>query len=455
MSRRLLLRLLASAPAADHVADAELLHRFAASADAAAFELLVRRHADAVWATCRRMLGSDADAEDAFQATFLALIRKAKSIRTPSAGGWLHQVAVNAALKLRERAGRVPSVEPQQLDATPAAPSESPDADLAVAVHEELARLPDRERLPVVLCDLEGLSHGDAAKALGWPVGTVSGRLSRARAKLRDRLERRGLAPASVLVPVLTAPPHLVSGSLSLITGAVPPAIVFLTEGALAMLKTNTWTWGVVAVACAGLVGTGAAVGLTRPGGNQQQSAVVASAPVPARDKAADAKWVGNAPPSAFPDLGVPEPAADDPNAREKYMTGFEKKCPRLTGTITVTVEATDDTLRKLLKARLHQGVLELEKLKQRTDTAGPALDDSTRAFNCIADMQATAVELWAKQPKELTPWLEELLIAAKVFERYARLRVEVGALAPHDLSLATRHRLKLEAELWKVRNAK
>src|SRR5262245_53653193 len=137
---RLLFRLLAAAPPlGDHVPDGELLHRFRTSNDSAAFELIVRRHADAVWAACRRMLNCDADAEDAFQATFLALIRKAKSIRTLCVGGWLHRVAVNAARKLRERAGRVSSAEPDQLAAVPALASEEPDTELAAAVHEELS----------------------------------------------------------------------------------------------------------------------------------------------------------------------------------------------------------------------------------------------------------------------------------------------------------------------------
>src|SRR6266403_793132 len=100
MPRRFFFRLLAAAtPAADHVPDAELLRRFAHNRDSAAFELLVRRHADAVWTACRRVLKCEADAEDAFQATFLVLLRKADSIRGACIGGWLHRVAVNAALK--------------------------------------------------------------------------------------------------------------------------------------------------------------------------------------------------------------------------------------------------------------------------------------------------------------------------------------------------------------------
>src|SRR5688572_24875819 len=111
MPRRLLFRLLSAAgPAGDHVADAELLRRYSSARDVAAFELLVRRHADAVWSACRRIL-PETDAQDAFQATFLVLARKAGSVRGSCVGGWLHRVAVNAALKLRAGGRRHPTAE--------------------------------------------------------------------------------------------------------------------------------------------------------------------------------------------------------------------------------------------------------------------------------------------------------------------------------------------------------
>src|SRR5688500_11045497 len=135
-----LLRFLRAAPA-DGAADARLLRRYADTRDEAAFELLVRRHADLVWGACRGVLRREADAEDAFQATFLALARKAGSVRGASAAGWLHRVAVHAALKLRARAARD---APAGLPDVPA--PAGPDPDLVSAVHEELAGLGDRYR---------------------------------------------------------------------------------------------------------------------------------------------------------------------------------------------------------------------------------------------------------------------------------------------------------------------
>src|SRR5262245_16718921 len=204
MARRFFFRLLSAAtPAGDHVPDAELLRRFSHSRDSAAFELLVRRHADAVWAAALRVLRNEADAEDAFQAAFLVLARKAGSVRGECVGGWLYRVAVNSALKLRAvRAGSVSDgsgLERRDPSLTLPARTALESAETAAVVHQELSRLPDRYRLPVVLCDLEGHTHAEAAKVLGWPVGSVSGRLSRAHTLLRDRLTRRGLAPAAVL----------------------------------------------------------------------------------------------------------------------------------------------------------------------------------------------------------------------------------------------------------------
>ena len=458
MSRRLLLRLLFAAPPTDHVSDAELLRRFVASNDSAAFELIVRRHANAVWAACRRVLNSDADAEDAFQATFLALLRKARDIRTPSTGGWLHRVAVNAALKLRERNARTSTTEPNQLDAIPAPNAEPPDNELAAAVHEELAQLSERERLPVVLCDLEGLSHADAATALGWPVGTVSGRLSRARAKLRERLERRGLTPSGAVLPVVAAPPHLIPNAVSLTTSAAPPAIVSLAEGVLAMTTSTTWKWVAAAVVCVGALGAGGVLAFgpgNQPGPRDAPALRLAAenpAP-PEKGKPVEGDWIPkpgadgtSAVPSAFPELTLSEfpPTDEGRKSREEQLA---KRCPRLTGKTAVTVAPTDDALRKVLKARLHQGTLELQETLTVIRMGGKwDWPQQAAMYELLTDIRATATELWSAQPKELIPWLEELVVLTKEFERVHRVRVTLGTDTPRSVALAARHRLAVEA---------
>ena len=144
--------------------DGTLLARYADSRDEAAFEALVARHGPMVLATCRAVLRHEHDVEDAFQATFLVLAKKARSVRAgDTLGGWLHRVAyrvsVEASAESRRRRRREAEATMRTLDVTHA----GPDPDIATIVHEELDRLPDRHRLPVVLCDLEGLTYEQAA----------------------------------------------------------------------------------------------------------------------------------------------------------------------------------------------------------------------------------------------------------------------------------------------------
>ena len=174
-----------------------LLERFAADRDSAAFEALVGRHGPMVLATCRRMLPDPHDADDAFQATFLVLARKAGSIRDPDRlGPWLHGVARRVAARSRALAGRRRSVErPGGDEPMDTSPDALEGAEVREVLDEELARLPEKYRAPLVLCYLDGLTHDEAAEALRWPVGTVRSRLAGGRDRLRDRLTRRGLAP--------------------------------------------------------------------------------------------------------------------------------------------------------------------------------------------------------------------------------------------------------------------
>jgi RNA polymerase sigma factor (sigma-70 family) len=176
--------------------DGQLLERFAHDHDEAAFDALVRRHGPMVLGVCRRVLRNAHDADDAFQATFLALARKAAAIAAPElVGHWLYGVAHRTALYARRAASRRRAVEKQveHLPEREVVEPESP-ADLRRLLDRELSRLPDVYRIPVVLCELEGKARQEVARQLGVPEGTVSSRLARGRGLLRRRLARQGLA---------------------------------------------------------------------------------------------------------------------------------------------------------------------------------------------------------------------------------------------------------------------
>src|SRR5262245_19154602 len=178
---------------ADAASDRELLERFTRGRDEEAFAALLRRHGPMVWRVCRRFVPHFGDAEDAFQATFLLLARHAGSIRAcESAAGWLYRVAGNSARKLRDSAARQTRLE----RLAPARASTAPLMDMSArelldTLDQELNRLPDRYRAPLVLCYLEGLSREEVARQLGCPLGTVKGRLERGKELLRSALQRR------------------------------------------------------------------------------------------------------------------------------------------------------------------------------------------------------------------------------------------------------------------------
>jgi RNA polymerase sigma factor (sigma-70 family) len=175
------------------------LHRFAASREEAAFATLMQRHGPMVLGVCRNILRDMHDAEDAFQATFLVLARKPRTIRKPaSLASWLHGVAYRLATKARVQAARRRMHERQVATMPNAEPQEEVIwRDLGPILHEEVEQLPQRYRLPFVLCHLEGRTNQEAADLLGWPKGTVVSSLYRARERLRARLSRRGLGLAS------------------------------------------------------------------------------------------------------------------------------------------------------------------------------------------------------------------------------------------------------------------
>jgi RNA polymerase sigma factor (sigma-70 family) len=194
------------------LSDKQLLNRFARDRSEEAFAILVERHGPLVLGLCRRVLRHEQDAEDAFQATFLVLARKAGAIRwRETVGGWLYAVAQRVAAKAHSTRFRDCEVDTDSFPENAREPSEATaHRELLTILDDELLQLPPRYRAPLILCYLEGKSHTEAAAELGWPVGTVKGRIARAKEHLRVRLTRRGVA-LSVSVLAMEALPESIA----------------------------------------------------------------------------------------------------------------------------------------------------------------------------------------------------------------------------------------------------
>lgn len=322
--------------------DADLLGRFLSDGDEAAFETLVGRHGPLVLHVCRKYLANPDDVADAFQATFLVLIKRAPGMRDRRLlGNWLYGVATRVAKKARSRAwtdrARLGLLEPD--DADPIDHREGPQPDRMEdhrTLHEEVARLPAKYRSPIVLCYLEGRTHEEAAEKLRWPVGTVRGRLHRARELLRRRLTQRGLpSPVPLLTLALRAPREelpraLVEGSVraaraawagsfrTLAAGSASAHALELARGVTGPMFLSFWKTPLLGVAT-----LGAAIG---GGALAYQQDIVADAPTPAPVAAASA------------------PASYDPNESE--------------------------TNRNILRARLQAKKSELRKAEAQAELA-------------------------------------------------------------------------------------
>jgi RNA polymerase sigma factor (sigma-70 family) len=227
------IRTLLGVGATGALTDGQLLERFSSNRGEAAelaFAVLVERHGPMVLRVCRGVLADPEDRDDAFQATFLVLVKKARGLWVrDSLGPWLHQVAYRTASCARRAAARRRRHE--YLAATSKAESrKDPGSELARVLHEEIERLPERFRAPLVLCDLEGCSHEQAARHLGCPVGSVKSRQARGRARLRERLRRRGLAPDTGLLATALSPAAR--------NVPLPPALVDSTANAVVQFVT-------------------------------------------------------------------------------------------------------------------------------------------------------------------------------------------------------------------------
>ncbi len=258
------------------LSDAQLLEEFVARRDELAFAALVRRHGPMVWAVCKRILRNEHDAEDAFQATFLILIRRAGSLARPEmVGSWLHGVAHRTALRARARSSRwqLQEILPEALLTAELLPQLA-WRELQLVLDQEVDRLPERYRAPVVLCYLEGKTYTQAAQQLGWPAGTVSGRLAKARELLRARLAHRGLllsagllgtilsehaasadVPSALLDFTVKAATDVAAGGAA--ASVVSARVAVLTEGVMKAMWVSKLKWATVLLLAAGVLAIG------------------------------------------------------------------------------------------------------------------------------------------------------------------------------------------------------
>jgi RNA polymerase sigma factor (sigma-70 family) len=236
--------------------DGQLLQSFAGRRDEAAFETLLHRHGPLVLGVCRRVLGNSHDAEDAFQATFLVLVRKAASLLPrDTVGNWLYGVAYHTALKARDAVYRRRTKERRVAAMPRSGPADNTWLELQPVLDQELSRLPDKYREPIVLCDLEGKTRKQAARQLGWPEGTVAARIARGRALLGRRLTRRGITLSLGTLAVLVSENAATAGMPApLMATTIEAANVFAAgqTGGLGVISTEVaaLTRGVLKAMC-------------------------------------------------------------------------------------------------------------------------------------------------------------------------------------------------------------
>ena len=295
-----LVRALISAGTSDGLTDGELIERFlAAEGESAhcAFTALVARHGPVVFRVCRSLLRDPHDADDAFQATFLALVQHAASIqKRDSAASWLYGVAYRTAARSRSAAARRRRHERRAAEQAPQFAAQPCQDDIAAVLTEEIRRLPAHYRTAVVLCALEGLTQERAAERLGWPLGTVRSRLARGRERLRARLARRGLAPAlaacaaGATAPAATLSEQIVQKTVRAATqykatGVLPRGVdavpgQLIRKGATSMMSGSGLKVMTLCVASIGIAVAGARI-LVGQERKETSNAPVADRPAP------------------------------------------------------------------------------------------------------------------------------------------------------------------------------
>jgi RNA polymerase sigma factor (sigma-70 family) len=293
------------------LSEGQLLARFIGERDESAFEAIVTRHGPMVLGICRRLLDDPGDAEDAFQATFLVLVQKARSLRDRELlGNWLYGVAVRVAHRSRRQRARRHARERSTEMETIAAPDGIDQlGPLRASLDAEVARLPDKFRAPVILCYFEGLTHDEAAQRLRCPVGTVRSRMAKARELLRVRLTRAGITPLQASVRLLQTPPWAPEVSPALlarlthsasrvaegqsVAGTVSTSVASLTQGVSRMMSlTKVVAFVPVAVIASALVGVAGLAARQAGDRPAPKPSAAPTAPAPAQTKPWDeAQW--------------------------------------------------------------------------------------------------------------------------------------------------------------------
>lgn len=372
--------------AASGLTDGQLLERFVARQGVPsdlAFAALVERHGPMVLRACESILRDGHDAEEAFQATLLILALNARKLWVrDSVGPWLHRVACRVAYRARASAHRCRAAERRAAETrgaeTRAVESEELDRDrLRRALDEEIDRLPERFRVVVVLCDVEGRTDEQAARHLGCPVGTVKSRLARGRRRLREQLTRRGVAPAAVIgvavLPAQRARALAWAGAVDgWATGAVPAPVRGLARGVMTAMRLKN-----LAVTCGVLLAIGvAATGLSllSPGASGHQQ----PAPGETTVRAAPDAPPGPQRPDQAPDAGM----------GDEFTAEFDL--------LQLKYEASKERLRDVMR---RHGELELSHLLgKRDDAAVAAYEEASKGLAMYRDaMERNVLELGEK----------------------------------------------------------
>jgi len=397
------------APDVGDVSDGELVRCFAKSRDEQAFAALVRRHGPMVFSVCRRTLGHVHDAEDAFQATFLVLARKANAVRPDGVSRWLYGVAVRVANKARVRRSRrrMASLELDQF-----AIRDVPEvADWLPLLDTLLNNLPERDRDPIVLCDVQGRSRTEAAAALGIAEGTLSSRLARAREKLRSKLTLRGVTPSMAALTLgLTAEPVPARLLNSAFANQLPTNLAQqLAEGVLRnMILLKTCKLGLM---LASVIGIGT-VSFLQTGGSGAD-------PQPAKKEV-----VKEAP-----------PAKETPQVKLPPILPSTTQSKRIRDLQQERVQALEEQI---------QGQFERVKIGK---------DPLIQFIDAVRELASAEMELAI--PAEQIAVMERLLKRLQVCEIEMTNLQSVGLQTKQGVAQAKAARLKAEIELEKLKAAK